>query len=429
MVRYLVALLLILLFALLIGAFPLLVGLILAPLVVAFIYFPDLSIDLITQQLVAGISSFSLLAIPMFVLAADIMCAGEAAKRLLDFIDSLLGHVRGGLAITCEATCTMFGAISGSAMATMVAIGKPMRPALKSSGYEDSHVIPMIMTASNIALLIPPSVVMIMYCVVTGASVAELFLAGVGPGLLLFVTFAVYDYIYARVNKIHTRPKATWGRRAQTFRRALLTLGLPVIILGGIYTGFASPTEAAALSVAYALLLEVVIYKAIPVKEIPRIAYSTAIVTAAVFILIAAGQVFSWVITYANIPNMLTAAILGPTPSPLRVLAITSLFFFVACMFVDCMPVILILVPMLYPAAVAAGVDPIHFGVLVTVQSAVGSITPPFGANIFTACVIFEKKFVEVLKGIAPYLILFVIFSILVVLFPQISLYYKYLGL
>lgn len=424
-----VTLLMVLLFVCLLAAFPLFVGLIFAPLAVAIIYFPDLSLELVVQQIIGGITPFALLAIPMFVLAADIMCMGQSARRLLNFIDSFVGHIWGGLVITAEATCTLFGAISGSAMATMVAVGKTMRPTLQSSGYKDSHIIPMIVTCSNIAFLIPPSIIMIMYCVVTGASVSELFIAGVIPGLALFALFAIYDYFYAKKNNIPRRPKATWAMRFKCFKEALLTLGLPVIILGGIYTGFASPTEAAALSVAYALLLEVVVYKSISVKELPKICYSTAIVTATVFILIAGGQMFSWVITYANIPNMLTESVLGTGSSALYILTITSLFFFIACMFVDCVPVILILVPMIYPLAVAAGIDPIHLGILVTVQSGIGSITPPFGANIFTACVIFDKKFMDIVKGLTPYLLLFFIFAILVVLFPQISLAHRYLGL
>lgn len=419
----LIAVLLILLFLFLLLGFPLFFGLIIAPLVIAMLFFPELSIDLVSQQLYVGVTTQALLAVPMFVFAADIMCSGKTAKRLLDFIDSFVGHIHGGTAITAEATCTLFGAISGSAMATMVAIGKPLRPAMLNSGYKDSHIIAMLMTTSNVALLIPPSVVMIMYCVVTGTSVADMFIAGVVPGLLMFLIYALYDYFYARANKIKVKPKKSWKERAVSLKRAILPLGFPAIILGGIYTGFASPTEAAALSVLYALLLEMVIYRTIKLKDICKIAYSAALVTAAVFVLLSAGQVFSWVITYANIPNMLANIVMSLQPSALTILVITSLLFFVACMFVDCMPVILIMIPIIFPIAVAAGVDPIHLGVIVVVQSAIGSITPPFGANIFTACVIFEKRFTEVMQGVIPYLVIFLLFAVLLILVPQISLF------
>lgn len=417
-----IQLLLILLFAFLIFGFPLFVGLIAAPLTVATTYFPALDISMVAQQFYVGVSSQALMAVPMFILAADVMGAGQTAKRLLELIDSWVGHFYGGLAITAEATCTVFGALSGSAMATMVAIGKTMRPGLLKSGYKDSHIIGMLVNASNIAFLIPPSVVMIMYCVVSGTSVADMFIAGLVPGFMIFAFFAIFDYIYARKNKIPTKPKATWRERGRAVKRGILALGLPVLILGTIYTGFASPTEAAALSVLYALFLEIVVYKSFSIKEIPKIAYSTAAVSATVFILIAAGQIFSWIITYANVPAMLTDSVMGSNPSALVILLITSLFFFIACMFVDCVPVILILVPIIMPMATAAGINPVHLGIIATVQSCIGSVTPPFGANIFTACVIFEKKFMEVVRGIWPYLIIFIIFALLIVIFPQISL-------
>ncbi len=415
------AVLIILLFVFLLAGFPLYIGLIVAPLAVAILYFPQLGLDMIMQQLMVGVQSSSLLAIPMYILAAEIMVHGQAARRLLNLIDSFLGHIHGGLAITAEATCTVFGAISGSAVATMVAVGKPLRPGLLDSGYSDSHIVAMMMAASNIAFLIPPSVVMIMYCVVTGTSVADMFIAGVIPGLLLLLVFAVYDYLYARKNHLTTKSRKSWRERLVSLKEALLSLGLPAIILGSIYTGFASPTEAAALSVLYAVFIELVIYRSIRIRDILPIAYNTAIVTATIMVLIAAGQVFSWVITYANIPNMLTRAVLQLNPSGTMVLLITSLIFFVACMFVDCMPVIMIVIPILYPIAVAAGIDPIHLGIVVVAQAGLGSITPPFGANIFTACVLFEKKFTEVLKGVWPYLIIFLAYCILLVFVPQIS--------
>ncbi len=417
-----IAILLTLLFLFLLLGFPLFIGLVVAPLTVAVLFFSGLSIDLISQQLYVGVTTQALLAVPMFVFAADIMCSGQTAKRLLDFIDSFVGHIHGGTAITAEATCTLFGSISGSAMATMVAVGKPLRPAMLKSGYKDSHIIAMLMTTSNVALLIPPSVVMIMYCVITGTSVADLFMAGVVPGILMFLIYAFYDYFYARIKKIEVKKKKNWKERGRCFRRSILPLGFPVIILGSIYTGIASPTEAAALSVLYALILEMVIYRTIKLKDIFKIAYSTALVTTAVFVLLAAGQVFSWVITYANIPNMLANAVMALEPSAVVILLLTSLLFFVACMFVDCMPVILIMIPIIFPIAVAAGIDPIHLGIVVVVQSAIGSITPPFGANIFTACVIFEKKFTEVMQGVVPYLVIFLLFALLIVFVPQISL-------
>ncbi len=424
-----VTVLLVLMFACLILGFPMFLCMIVPSLVVLLYYFPSLDISLLMQQVISGISSYVLLAIPMYIFTADIMCAGETTKRLLDWIESIIGHVHGGLAITGEATCTLFGAISGSTMATLVTVGKPMRPSLLKGGYNDSHTTAMLMSSANIALLIPPSIMMILYCVVTGTSVAELFLAGIGPGIFIFICFAVYDYFYAKRRNLPTRPKATWKERFQTFKKAFLTLGLPLIILGGIYSGMTSPTEAAAIAVLYALILEVLVYKSITWKDIPKISYSTGLVTGIVFIIAATGQAFSWAITFANIPNIITETLLGPDPSALVVMFVCSLIFLVACMFVDSIPVVLIVVPIIFPVAVKAGVNPIQLGIIVTLQSAIGAITPPFGCNIFTACAIWNLKFQTVIKGLAPYILIFVVVALLMILVPELSLWYKFFNL
>lgn len=403
--------------------FPMMLGMILAPLAVLTLYYPVVNPMLMIQQLIAGVSPFSLLAVPMFILAADIMCTGQTAQRLLDFVDTFVGHIKGGMSITAAATCTIFGSISGSTQATLVAIGKPMMQPMLKAGYNESHVIGLMMCSANIALLIPPSICMIMYAVVTGTSVGELFIGGVGPGLLILLFFSVYEYFYAGRKEIPVKPKCTWKERWDGFRRALWPLGFPVLVLGGIYTGLFSPTEAAAMSVLYAALLELIVFKSITLKDMPRIALSTGMVTAAVFILVAGGQAFSWVITFAQIPQMLTTGVLGTDPSALYVLAVISIFFFIGCMFVDSIPVIIILAPIFFPVAVQAGIDPVHLGIIVTLQSAIGAVTPPFGCNIFTACAIYDRTFLRVVKGLAPYMIMFIMISVIMILVPDIALF------
>ncbi|MGI6132501.1 MAG: TRAP transporter large permease [Bacillota bacterium] len=403
--------------------FPMMLGMILAPLAVLTLYYPVVNPMLMIQQLIAGVSPFSLLAVPMFILAADIMCTGQTAQRLLDFVDTFVGHIKGGMSITAAATCTIFGSISGSTQATLVAIGKPMMQPMLKAGYNESHVIGLMMCSANIALLIPPSICMIMYAVVTGTSVGELFIGGVGPGLLILLFFSVYEYFYAGRKEIPVKPKCTWKERWDGFRRALWPLGFPVLVLGGIYTGLFSPTEAAAMSVLYAALLELIVFKSITIKDLPRIALSTGMVTAAVFILVAGGQAFSWVITFAQIPQMLTTGILGTDPSALYVLVVISIFFFIGCMFVDSIPVIIILAPIFFPVAVQAGIDPVHLGIIVTLQSAIGAVTPPFGCNIFTACAIYDRTFLNVIKGLAPYMIMFIMISVIMILVPDIALF------
>lgn len=417
--------LLIIMFVLLLMGFPMMISMMLAPLAVLILYFPNINPHLMTQHLIAGVQPFVLLSVPMFIFAADIMCAGQIAKRVLYFVETFVGHIKGGMAITTATACTLFGSISGSTQATVVAIGRPMHAKLLESGYREKDIYALIINSSNIALLIPPSIVMIMYAVVTGTSVGELFIAGIGPGLLILLVFSIYNYFAARYYHIPVTPKYTWKERLHSIREALLPFGFPVIIIGGIYTGFFSPTEAAAASVLYALILEVFVYKSVKIKEIPDIALSTGLITAAVFILVGAGAAFSWVISFARIPQMITANILGPDPTALWVLLMVTIFYFVGCMFVDQLIVIIILTPIFFKSAMMAGIDPIHLGIVVTLQAAIGSATPPFGCNIFTACAIFDKSYMEVIRGTLPYIIMYVIISAIMIFFPEIALLFR----
>ena len=366
--------------------FPMIVAMVVAPLLVMIFYMPSMDIMLSVQQLIAGVNAQVLLSVPMFILAADIMSTGHSTNRLLDFVEAFVGHIRGGMAITTAAACTLFGAISGSTQATVVAIGKPMRGRLLQLGYPDSASSGLIINSAIIALLIPPSISMIMYAVVTGASVGDLFIAGVGPGILMFLFFAVYSYFYARKTNIPLQEKVNWAGRAKALKKAIGPLGFPIIIFVGIYGGIFSPTESAAVAVLYAFILEFFIFKTIKLKDIKRIALSTAVSTSIVFILVAGGQLFSWVISFAKIPQMM-----GANPSATRILVTVTLFFFIAGMFVDSLVAIIILSPIFYPIAMLAGIDPIHLGIVITLQAAIASVSPPFGCNIFTACAIFNR--------------------------------------
>ena len=418
-----VAVLLFTMFFFLLLNFPMVVPMIAAPLAVMIGFMPNMDLAMSVQQLIAGVSAQVLLSVPMFILAADIMCAGNTTKRLLDLVETFVGHIHGGMAITTAATCTIFGAISGSTQATVVAIGKPMRQRLLKLGYSDSASSGLIINSAIIALLIPPSISMIMYAVVTGSSVGDLFIAGVGPGLLILLFFAVYSYFYAKWAKIPLQPKANWEQRAAAFKKAIAPLGFPIIIFVGIYSGIFSPTEASAIAVGYALILELIVFRSIRVRDLHKIALSTAVVTCAVYILVAGGQLFSWVISYAKIPQMLTGAILGTDPSAIKILVTVTVFFFVGCMFVDSLVVIIILSPIFFPLAMQAGIDPTHLGIVITLQAAIGSISPPFGCNIFTGCAIFNRPYLDIVKGIPPYLIILIAITVIVIAFPQLSLF------
>ena len=419
--------LVVIMFGLLFIGFPMFMSLLVASMAVILVYFPNVNPIILSQQLINGISSSVLLAVPMFIFFFFFMCVGQTSKRLLRFIGSFVRHISGGLAITTGATCTLFGAISGSTQATVVAVGKPMKSEMIEAGYREDDTVGLIINTANIALLIPPSVVMIMYCVVTGTSVAELFMAGIGPGIVLFLLFAIYSFFLAKIRHTPKQAKATWKERAEAFKQALLPLGFPAIILGGIYTGIFSPTEAAAVSVLYAAIVEIFVFKTITIKDIPTIAKSTGLLTATIFILVACGQAFSWVISYAQIPQMLTALILGDAPTKMQILIVVTVFYFIGCMFVDQMVVILILTPIFYPLAVAAGIDPIHLGLIISVQCAIGSATPPFGCNIFTASAIFKLPYLKVVKGIPPFIVLLVLASVLFIVFPNSAMWFYHL--
>ena len=415
-------LLIVIMLFLLFAGYPLMVPLIVAPLFLLLTTMQNVAPFIVIQQLVAGVSPFVLLAVPMFMLAADIMCTGQTSKRLLDLVQSFVGHLSGGLAITTAATCTLFGAISGSTQATVVAIGRPMHERLSAIDYKDKDSLSLIISSAIIALLIPPSTCMIMYGVVTGTSVGDLFIAGVIPGLIVLLVISIYSYFFAKRAGIQKLAKATKEEKKIAVRRSLAPLGFPIIIFAGIYSGMFSPTEASAISVLYAFILEFFFFKSIKLKDMKGIFLSTAIVTSAVFILLGAGQIFSWVMSYAKIPELLTATLLGGTPSTLKVLVVITAFFFVGCMFVDSLVVIIVLTPIFFPLAMQVGIDPVHLGIIVTLQAAIGSITPPFGCNIFTACVVFGKSFMEVVSGLKPYILLLVLCAILITAFPNISL-------
>ena len=412
-----------LMFFFLVLNFPMVVAMVASPLVILYFYMTNMDMLMASQQLIAGVSSTVLLSVPMFILAADIMCAGQTTKRLLDLVQTFVGHISGGMAITTAAACTIFGAKSGSTQATVVAIGKPTRGRLSELGYNDGASTALIISSAIIALLIPPSISMIMYAVVTGSAVGDLFIAGVGPGIFMFICFAIYSFIYAKKVNIPKLKKATWAERGVALKKAILPLGFPVIIFAGIYSGIFSPTESAAIAVLYALILELIIYRSIKITDLYRISLSTAVVTCAVFVLVAGGQLFSWVISYAQIPQMITAIVLGSDPSALRILVTVTVFFFVGCMFVDSLVVIIIISPIFFAPAMAAGIDPIHLGIVITLQAAIGSISPPFGCNIFTACAIFNKPYVTVVRGLPPYIIMCILITAVVILCPQLSLF------
>ncbi|QOR40537.1 TRAP transporter large permease [Billgrantia diversa] len=412
--------------ALLLLGFPMMIPLITAAVIGFFMMFGGLDqMDTLIQQMMAGIRPASLIAVPMFILAADIMTRGQSAERLISMVMAFIGHIKGGLAVSTAASCTLFGAVSGSTQATVVAIGSPLRPKMLKAGYSDSFTLALIINASDIAFLIPPSIGMIIYGVISGTSIGELFIAGIGPGLLILVMFAIYCVAYAVIKDVPTEARSNWRERGRAVRDALWPLGFPVIIVGGIYGGIFSPTEAAAACVLYAIILEFGVFRSLKMPHIYAIAKSTGLITAVVFILVAVGNGFSWIISFAQIPQTILEAVGINEAGPTGVLIAICVAFFVACMFVDPIVVILVLTPIFAPAVAATGLDPVLVGVLITLQVAIGSATPPFGCDIFTAIAIFKRPYWEVIRGTPPFVLMLILAAALIIIFPQIALFLR----
>jgi C4-dicarboxylate transporter DctM subunit len=407
-------------------SFPMVVPLTVATMV-GFLHFSDLPLENIIQQMITGISPNALIAIPMFIFAADIMTRGHTATRLLDLIEVFIGHYRGGLPITTCISCTLFGSVSGSTQATVVSVGTIMRPKLLKAGYKDSFIFGLIINASDIAWLIPPSIGLILYGVLANANIAELFIAGIGPGLILTALFSLYCYAYSvyHEDEITLAPKADWPKRIKAIKSSILPMGFPVLIVGGIYSGAFTPTEAAAFSVLYAIILEVFIYRKLGFQDLIDSSLSTGLITAVVFILVGAGQAFSWYISFEMIPQELLGSLDLENASPEFILFVISVAFVIGCMFVDSIVVLLILTPVFMPIINSSGLDPVLVGVVITLQMAVGSATPPFGCDIFTAIAVFKKSYMQVISGIFPFFLILMLMSAILIFFPESALFLR----
>ena len=408
---------------LLLAGFPFMVMLLASMILYFTLHMPGFDMTVLVQQVVTGISPPALVAVPMFILAASIITGGQSAKRLIAMVRAFFGHIPGGLAVTTNASCTLFGAVSGSTQATVAAIGGTMRPMLLEAGYPSSFTLGLIINASDISFLIPPSIGLIVYGVVTGTSIGKLFLAGVGPGLLVFLLFSIYCYVYSKRHNIGHDQKATWAERKAAVKGGIYVMGFPVIVIGGIFAGLFSPTEAAAASVAYALMLEGFVYRTLTRERLIHSFLNTGVITGVVFVLVGAGQALSWLLSFLQLPQEFVPLLLGTDPSMLRVMFVIVASYFVACMFVDPIVTIYVLSPIFAPYVEATGVDPVLLGVLVALQAAMGSATPPFGCDIFTAQLIFRRPYFEIIRNTVPFTVIEMIVTVILVFFPAIALF------
>jgi len=411
------------LISMLLFGFPFMVVLLGSLILYLQIYIPGFNLTVLVQQVITGVTPPSLMCVPMFILAASLITSGEASGKLIRMVQAFFGHIPGGLPITTNAACTLFGGVSGSTQATVAAIGGTMRPMLLEAGYPSSFTLGLIINSSDIAFLIPPSIGFIVYGVATSTSIGKLFLAGIGPGLLIFLLFSIYSFFYSVKRDIGRMPKANWNERIQALKAGMPVMGFPIVVVGGIFSGIFSPTEAAAASVAYALILEILVYKSLTFAKIRGAFLQTGVITAVCLILVGAGQAFSWLLSFLRIPQEIMPVLLGSDPSASRVIFVVVVTYFVACMFVDPIVAIYVLSPIFGPYVSAAGLDPVLLGVLVTLQCAIGSATPPFGCDIFAAQLIFRRPYPEIIRHTPPFIIILILVTILLVLFPSISLF------
>jgi len=392
----------------------------------AFIVFAlttPMPLSILSQRVFAGLESFPLLAIPFFILAANIMGRGGLSNRLINFIQSLVGHLPGGLGITVVLTCVLFGAITGSSASTIVAVGGILYPALLKAGYSERFSLGVVTGSALIGMIIPPSNAMIMFGAIANVSIGALFMSGIGAGLLFATVYATYCVVWAVINNVPRSPRASLAQIAQSARQVLWGLGMPAIILGGIYGGVFTATEAAAVSVVYAAFVCVVIYRQLTVAELWDVCVESGLVTARILIMVGAASLFSWMLTISGTTHAVVEPFADLRSSPEQTLLFVNVLSLIAGMFVDVFSNLLILVPILLPMVTAAGISGTHFGVVMTVNVDIGNITPPFGLNLFVASGTFDKSYLTVVRAVLPWLAL-ALFSLAIVTYvPEISLW------
>lgn len=349
--------------------------------------------SVISSNFYNGMAKFLLLAIPFFVLSGNIMAKAGISTRLVQFIDDCIGHRRGGIAIVCVVVACFFGAISGSGPATVAALGIILIPAMiNRGGFSAPFSSAMMATASSIAIVIPPSIAFVVYASITGVSVGDMFMGGIIPGIMMGISLVVIIMIEVRRKNLPaSRTKASWGERWKSFRTAFWGFLMPVIILGGIYMGFFTPTEAAAVSVIYGLIVGIFIYREVKLKDLFSILVDSGKSTASIMLIIGAAALFSYSCTVFGISKAAQALLLKISTNKYVFLMVVNIIFLIAGCFVDANSAMYIFIPIMYPVATQLGIDPIHFGILSTVNLAIGQVTPPVGVNLFVAIGLAEK--------------------------------------
>jgi C4-dicarboxylate transporter DctM subunit len=396
--------------------------------VLTFLFFmSDVPVETVAMKLFTGIEKFEIMAIPFFILAGNFLTHGGVAKRMINFATAMVGHWYGGLGLAGVVACALFAAVSGSSPATVVAIGSILLPAMVKAGFPKKFGAGVIATSGSLGILIPPSIVMVIYAVATNSSVGALFMAGVIPGLLLALLLGTVTWYRARKFDYPRLPKATTKERLKAFKESVWGLLLIVIVLGGIYSGMFTPTEAAAMSAVYAFLVAVFVYKDMTLKGIPKVLRDSANMSSMLLYIITNAVLFSYLMTSEQIPQIMADWIIGHHLGVIAFLAVTNVLLLLAGNVMEPSSIILILAPILFPVAMKLGIDPIHFGILMTVNMEVGMCHPPVGLNLYVASGITKMGISELTMAVLPWLVAMIGFMLLITYVPIISLWLPHL--
>ena len=409
---------LIILFAL---GVPIAVSILLAS-VIGIEFFTRFPLLMVPQQMFVGIDNFPLMAIPFFILAGNLMAAGGISQRLVDLAKSIVGGLQGGLAMTCVLTCMMFAAVSGSSVATTFAIGSILIPAMVAHDYPRPLAASIQASSAELGVLIPPSIPLILYGVSTDTSIGRLFIAGIGPGLLIGSALLLFLYIFCKLRGYGLRDREDRAAFTTSMRRAWAALLMPVVVIGGIYGGVFTPTEASAVAVFYALIVGGLVYRELPLSGLVPILRQSVISTATVMLIISAAALFSFLISRSGLPGEVAAWVTQVFESPVSFLLAVNVMLLVIGMFVETSAAILVLAPIFTPIAVQYGIDPVHFGLIVVVNLALGMFTPPLGVNLFAACAVAKLSIDELIPWLARFVLVVLACLMAITYMPWISL-------
>ena len=383
----------------------------------------DVPVQSVALKLFTGIEKFEIMAIPFFILAGNFLTHGGVARRMIRFATSMIGHWHGGLGLAGVMACALFAAVSGSSPATVVAIGSVILPAMVKQGFPNKFGAGILTTSGSLGILIPPSIAMVMFSVSTNVSVGSMFIAGIVPGIALAVALGFTTWNIARKNNYPRMPKASWGERFVAFKESIWGLLLIVVVMGGIYSGVFTPTEAAAMAAVYAFIVAVFVYKDMPLKRIPKVLLDSASMSAMLLYIITNAVLFSFLMTSENIPQAMADWMINQGFGPIAFLFVVNILLLLAGNVMEPSSIILILAPILFPVAIKLGINPIHFGILIVVNMEVGMCHPPVGLNLYVASGITKMGISELTMAVMPWLLTMLLFLGVVTYWPGLTLW------